>query len=230
MAWIQLNPENNWMPARSAVGNDFVRLRVDGGWILTGLTNSDTRKYSDIQQTYSFNFPPYNITIKGASNNTGSINTVLYGLAKGAKNTITVNITYSYWVSERQSQEEEWGNWKLERNSGQNEGSLDVYTRNDKIPSDFWGNPQPGDYIDEHITQNNVNDWFDQFGIWKSWREQNYYYDYFDLWKNPTGDISEAWYNALSKECGGSYRVSQFNEYISAEHFQDLARKVTDWS
>ena len=37
------------MPARSAVGNDFVRLHVDGGWILTGLTDSATTKYEDIQ-------------------------------------------------------------------------------------------------------------------------------------------------------------------------------------
>ena len=133
--------------------------------------------------------------------------------------------------TEYNSEEEKWGRWKTQTNSDQkNEGSLDVYTRNDKMPSDFWGNPQPGEYIDEHVTQSNVNAWFDQFGVWRSWREQIPYYNYFDDWRDPEGDISAGWYNELSKQCGGSYRVSQFNEYIRAEHFQDLARKVTTWS
>ena len=234
MASIEL--DSDFDPIRSAVGEDCVYLYIDGGWILTGLTDSATTKYEDIQQTYQFNFytdsrrRSTKITIEGASNNTGYIYAVLYGLTKGAENTITVSITYSYRVSKWNSEEEKWGKGNWEYNENENEGSLNVYTRNDKKPSDLWGNPYPGNYIDEHITQSNVNAWFDQFGVWRSWKEQIPYYNYFDEWRNPEGDIGAGWYNELSKECGGSYRVSQFNEYISAEHFQDLARKVTDWS
>lgn len=238
MAWIELNPENNQMPARSAVGNDFVRLHVGGGWDLTVLEGNKTTKYRYIQQTYQFDIytnsgkTTTKITINDKDGNNGEINAVLYGLTKGTKNEVTVKISYSYQVNERQSEEEEWGDdWSTQTSSAwKNEGSLDVYTRNDKMPSDFWGNPQPGEYIDEHITQSNVNAWFDQFGVWKSWKEQYSYYNYFDEWRDPEGDIGAGWYNELSEECGGSYRVSQFDEYISAKHFQDLAQKVTDWS
>ena len=48
MAEIWLNPVYP-NPARSAVGNNSVRLYVDGGWDLTDLIDSDTKKYDDVQ-------------------------------------------------------------------------------------------------------------------------------------------------------------------------------------
>ena len=227
MAEIWLSPDY------TAVGTDQVYLQITGGYNLPNLLiDSETKKYSNIEQTYDFNFYTDSgkqtkiITITGKQGNDGEINATLYGLTKGAANYIDVYIKYSCKVKEYKN--DDWEEY--DKSSTHLYGSLWVYTRNDKTSSNFWGNPQPENYIDQHITQSNVNAWLDQLGIWTSWKEQYNYYTTYDFLKDPSGDITASWYNRLSYYCGGSYTVSQFNEYIRAEHFQDLARKVTDWS
>lgn len=243
MAQIQLDPD--YSPIRLAVKNNYVYLRVTGGWDLTGLKdkNKDV-DYDEIKQTYTFNFytnsqkTTKKIEKTGASNNNGKIDATLYGLTIGAKNQVTVSISYSYKVRYWKTSSDpltgadtsDWGSWETKTNSTSNTGALYVYTKNDKVSTNFWGNPSSGDYIDQHITKTNVNAWIDQLGIWKSWKQQDNYYNTYNSQKNPSGDITASWYNTLSGYCNGAYTVSKYNQYISAEHFQDLARKVTTWS
>lgn len=239
MAQIFLSPND-----RSAVGVDSVSLWINQGWILSDLTNEDNVvQYRFIKQTYKFNFRTsnviniYSITVFGAAGNDGQINVSLYGLAEGWQNTVEVDISYSYEVRYWETRSDpitgedrsDWGDWETITNDWSNKGSLTVYTRNNRTASSFWGNPQSGNYIDDHITAGNVNDWINQLGIWASWKNQSDKYEDYDNYKNPFGDITANWYNILSNFCEGSYTVNQYNQYIAAEHFQDLARKVTTW-
>lgn len=221
-------------------------MRVTGGWDLTDLKNDLLTQYRNIKQTYSFSYytnsgkTSKKHEVTGASGNDGKINIEIYGLTEGEKNNIKVTISYSYevrvWVPNIQVTEggtidlSDWGSWESKTSSGTNQDNIDVFTKNTKAATDFWGNPQTGNYIDQHITKINVNNWIKQLGVWKSWKTQNDYRNSYDSHKNPSGDITAGWYNTLSGYCSGSYTVSRYNQYISAEHFKDLARKVTTWS
>lgn len=266
MAQIQLDPD--YSPIRLAVKNNYVYLRVTGGWNLTNLKDKDKNvDYDEIKQTYTFNFYTNSgkttkiIEKTGATNNNGRIDVVLYGLTKGTKNNVTVSISYSYKVRYWKSSSDpitgvdtsNWGDWETKTNSSLNRGSLYVYTRNDRTSTEFWGNPSSGNYIDQHITSYNVGQWIQQLGIWNSWYTQtnNYASNSSGVWTvtsngytitQPSSgykvDISSNWYNNCVKACRKNNTVIGLSEvidktqatYISANHFINLAKYVTDWS
>ena len=246
MATIQLNS------SRLAVQDKSANIKVDGGYDFSAFKNDESVKYRNFKTIYEFNFYINSKKTSKKITETGKKVTgttaTLYGLSKGQENKVTVSISYSYEVSEYELSIFGGGSWSdWEEETGPRTpttAELKIYTRKQYDNNgnlidkrDFWGNPSTGDYIDQHITAKNVNEWLEQCEIWKSWKEQDDYSNYFRLWKNPTGDISAAWYNALSEECGGDYEVVGLSEvtdktkatHIEAEHFINLAEKVTTW-
>ena len=139
--------------------------------------------------------------------------------------------------------------------------TLSIYTQNSASYTDFWKNGSKnigsGQYIDEHITKNNVTQWLTQLGIWASWYYQKNYYGTLSgtnrtltipIKNQPTsyvtlssteavGDIKAEWYNKCANACGantvtGLSQVSDKTQatHIAASHFTTLAQKVTTWS
>lgn len=136
-----------------------------------------------------------------------------------------------------------------------------VYPRNHVQSSAFWKDGSTaiaqGNYIDKHITINNVNNWYKQLGIWASWRSQTDCYGTYNSSTNirtlsvpnlagsgtislttPTADdddITASWYNKCANACGantvkGLQDYGDSATYIKASHFTTLATKVTTWS
>lgn len=197
MATIELNPSGS-QDDRFAVTANTVKIRVTGGTDFTNYESDDSIRYSNIKQTYKFNYytgsdlRSRQYVVNGKTNNNGIITITLYGLEQGKENEITVDIDYEYYVSEYIVDitfgpngivdNSYWSTPELKTNSIKNEGELTVYTQNTKNFNVFWKNNtdneviSTGKYIYKHITRTNVNQWIEQLGIWSSWYHQKDYY------------------------------------------------------
>lgn len=117
-----------------------------------------------------------------------------------------------------------------------------VYPRNYVDSGAFWKNGSvaitTGNYIQNHLTIDNLDQWLEQVGIWNSWKQQkNLYGTYGRGGATSGGDITASWYNTMAGYCGantvtGLSQVSDKTQatYIQASHFTALAKKVTTWT
>lgn len=237
MATIQLNS------SRLAVQDKSANIKVDGGYDFSAFKNDESVKYRNFKTIYEFNFYINSKKTSKKITETGKKVTgttaTLYGLSKGQENKVTVSISYSYEVSEYKLSIFGGGSWSdWEEETGPRTpttAELKIYTRkqydnNGNLinKADFWGNPSTGDYIDEHITVANTNDWLDQLGIWSSWKHQadHYSWTWYDsgismrgvtvpnlntsstsdtvtIYTQSSGtDITGAWFRSCGNGCG----------------------------
>lgn len=116
-----------------------------------------------------------------------------------------------------------------------------AYPRNYVTSDVFWKNGSvaiaTGNYIEDHLTISNLDQWLKQVGIWNSWKQQKNLYDTYGRGGAVSGgDITASWYNTMAGYCGantvsGLSDVSDTTKatYIAASHFTTLAQKVTTW-
>lgn len=235
MASISLN--SNYL----AVGSDTVSIKVTGGEDFTdGEYNNkyENIHYYSFSQTYYFENCYTNstktsrtYTVEDRNNNNGEIAIKLYGLSEGALNNIKVSINYSFSYRRWDKEEDGWGRLRTETGS-KGTDNLYVYTRNKATSGQFWRYQHPtagpiaiekGEYITNHITTTNVDQWLVQLGIWSSWREQDNNYSSYNNYtgittvtvpnlngsgtitlRTPTSgnDITASWYRNCGNACG----------------------------